>query len=45
MVELAHGVVEHVFYKLGAPLRPIALAEQPPSRIVVDLICDNLIVL
>ena len=35
VVELAHGVVEHLFYKLGAPLRPIALAEQPPSRMVL----------
>jgi len=30
VVELAHGVDEHVFYKLGAPLKPIPLAEQPP---------------
>ena len=31
VVELAHELGEDVFYKLGAPLRPIALAEQPPS--------------
>ena len=31
-MELAHDVVEHVFYKLGAPIRPIALAEHPPSK-------------